>query len=105
MYSKNCKPLPWRQTGLQKNGAKVHHLVILDSAARSVSIRPYAISRLEEANRDYALYEQKTKNGESIEAVLVSAGPVDALRKAYPNYFLDTAGFIQEVRQIIDQVK
>ena len=69
--------------------AQVHDL---DSEKRTVSIRPYPKARLEQANIDYATIEQRTKAGEPIEAVLVSAGPIDALRKAYPNYFLDRIG-------------
>src|SRR4051812_36463080 len=77
---------------------------MLDSVNRSVSIRPYPGSRLEQANIDYAAIEARSKIGEPIEAVLVSAGPIDALRKAYPNYFLDTQGFIRHIKTIIEAV-
>ena len=66
-------------------GQGAYHLIILDSANKTVSIRPYPIARLEQANVEYAGIEKRTKAGEAIEAVLVSAGPIDALRKAYPN--------------------
>ncbi len=75
-----------------QRGRGAYHLIVLDSANRTVSVRPYPIARLEQANIDYALIEQRTRAGEAIEAVLVSAGPIDALRKAYPNYFLDRVG-------------
>ena len=88
-----------RITTLRGKGA--YHLIVLDSVERTVSIQPYAIARLEEANRDYAAVEQRTKAGEAIEAVLVSAGPVDALKKAYPNYFLDTQAFVTQIRNVI----
>jgi hypothetical protein len=35
--------------------------------------------------------QQVNKAGEEIEAVLVATGPIEALKKAYPNYFLDRA--------------
>lgn len=57
-----------------------------------------------EANEDYAHIEERTKAGEPIEAVLVSAGPIDALRKAYPNYFLDTAEFVAQIGKVIEAV-
>jgi hypothetical protein len=84
-----------------ERGQGAFHLVVLDSESRRVSIRPYPIARLEQANADYADIEQRTKAGEPIEAVLVSAGPVSALRKAYPNYFLDTQEFIHQIKKVI----
>jgi putative GTP pyrophosphokinase len=82
-------------------GQGAYHLIVLDSSKRTVTIRPYPIARLDEANLEYAKIEARTKAGESVEAVLVSAGPVDALRKAYPNYFLDTQAFIVEISKVI----
>jgi putative GTP pyrophosphokinase len=82
-------------------GQGAYHLIVLDSAKRAVRVTPFPIARLEQANVEYAQIEQRTKAGEPIEAVLVSAGPVDALRKAYPNYFLDTEEFITQVEKVI----
>ncbi len=84
-----------------ERGHGAYHLVVLDSNTRTVRIKPYPISRLEQANLDYAAIEQQTKAGEPVEAVLVSAGPIDALRKAYPNYFLDTQEFIKQIEKVI----
>jgi hypothetical protein len=75
----------------------------LDSSARTVTIRPYAVARLDQANLDYAAVEERTRSGDSVEAVLVSAGPIDALRKAYPNYFLDTQVFVQAIKKVIGE--
>jgi hypothetical protein len=88
-----------------ERGQGAYHLVVLDSENRTVSIRPYPIARLEQANIDYAEIEKQTKAGEPIEAVLVSAGPVDALRKAYPNYFLDTQAFVTQITKVIADVQ
>lgn len=85
----------------KESGQGAYHLVILDSASRTVSIRPFALARLEEANIAYAEIEKRGNDGESVEAVLVSAGPVDALRKAFPNYFLDTEAFIEQIERVI----
>ncbi len=87
-----------------ERGPGAYHLIVLDSLKRTVSIRPYPVAKLEQASIDYAIFEQRTKAGEPIEAVLVSAGPVDALRKAYPNYFLDTQEFVQRISRIISDV-
>lgn len=84
-----------------ERGQGAYHLIILDSAQRTVRIRPYPTASLEEATADYSEVEQRTRAGESIEAVLVAAGPIEALRKAYPNYFLDTQAFVRQMHAII----
>lgn len=84
-------------------GLGAYHLIVLNSTKRTVFIRPYSIARLEQANIDYAAIEQRAKAGEAIEAVLVSAGPIDALRKAYPNYFLDTHEFVKQIEKVISE--
>jgi putative GTP pyrophosphokinase len=84
-----------------ERGQGAYHLIVLDSANLKVSIRPFSIARLEEATQAYAQIETRTKAGEPVEAVLVSAGPVEALRKAYPNYFLDTQVFVNELSRVI----
>lgn len=88
-----------------ERGQGAYHLIVLDSSKRTVSIRPYSVARLEQASLDYAAIEQRTKAGEAIEAVLVSAGPIEALQKAYPNYFLDTQEFVRQISKIIAATK
>jgi putative GTP pyrophosphokinase len=85
----------------QEKGQGSYHLVVLNSGDRTVSITPYASARLEQANMDYTAVEKRSQAGEPVEAVLVSAGPVEALKKAYPNYFLDTHGFITQIERVI----
>ena len=91
-----------RITKVQGQGA--YHLITLDSSERTVTIRPYAVASLEQANIDYAQVEQRTMAGENVEAVLVAAGPVTALRKAYPNYFLDTQAFVAQMNIVMSEV-
>ncbi|MCA3005354.1 MAG: RelA/SpoT domain-containing protein [bacterium] len=80
-----------------------YHLVILDTEARSIRLMPFSEKRLSEASAEYAKVEERTLRGEQVEAVLVAAGPIDALRKAYPNYFLDTHAFIGQIQKVIDK--
>lgn len=84
-----------------ERGQGGYHLITLDSANRTVTIKPFPVAKLEEANLAYATVEARTKAGETIEAVLVSAGPVEQLRKAYPNYFLDTQVFVRQLHRLI----
>jgi putative GTP pyrophosphokinase len=85
----------------KEKGQGSYHLVVLNSSDRSVTITPYGSARLEQANADYTDVEKRSQAGEPVEAVLVSAGPVEALKKAYPNYFLDTAEFIAQIERVI----
>jgi putative GTP pyrophosphokinase len=84
-----------------ERGTGSYHLIVLDSTARTVSIKPFPVSQLQQANVEYAKIEERTQRGEQIEAVLVSAGPVDALKKAYPNFFLDTHAFVTQIGRVI----
>jgi hypothetical protein len=86
---------------VSERGAGSYHLIVLDSVKRSVVLTPFPIARLEDANKAYLQIEERAKAGEPIEAVLVSAGPIDALKKAYPNYFLDTQVFIDQLSRIM----
>jgi putative GTP pyrophosphokinase len=77
-----------------------YHLIILNPNDKTVTITSYSQGKLEEATHDYSNAEKRIANGETIQAVLVSAGPIDRLRQAYPNYFLDTKEFIKILRRI-----
>jgi putative GTP pyrophosphokinase len=89
----------------REKGPGTYHLIILDSTKRTVTLTPYTSSQLDEATRDYAKVEKRTHAGEQLEAVLVAAGRVEALKKAYPNYFLDTHGFIEQIEKVIRRSK
>lgn len=80
-----------------------YHLIILDSTRKSVTIRAYGRNRLEEANNDYTEAERNMEEG--VQVVLVSTGDIDALKRAYPNYFLDTTEFIKALDSISKKVK
>ena len=66
----------------QERGQSAYHMIVLDSGNRTVSLKPLPLARLEQANIEYAQIELRAKAGESVEAVLVAAGPVDALKKS-----------------------
>jgi hypothetical protein len=78
-----------------------YHLLILDSLARKVRIMNYDRDSFEKAQIDYSEYEKKAADGENIEPVLVSAGSIDKLRRAYPSFFLDIGDFISKVQEIV----
>lgn len=77
-----------------------YHLIILNSLKRTVQIKPYDRDSFKQAVTDYAKVEAQAAKGEPIEPVLVSAGPMEKLRRAYPNFFLDINEFEAKVRAI-----
>lgn len=81
-----------------------YHLIILDSVNRTVAIQPYDRDSVEQATLDYSAVEARAAKGENIEPVLVSAGPIDKLRRAYPSFFLDVEEFVNVVRSMITSV-
>jgi hypothetical protein len=84
-----------------REGKGAYHLIVLDSRTKSVRITPFPMTRLEDATKAYSEIENRGHDGEPVEAVLVAAGPIENLRKAYPNYFLDTDAFIRQIERLI----
>jgi len=79
-----------------------YHLLLLDLDIKTVSFNSYGQKDFEAANKEYSAQEQNIKNNNrNAQVVLVSTSSVDALKKAYPNYFLDTVEFIKELKKII----
>jgi ppGpp synthetase/RelA/SpoT-type nucleotidyltranferase len=85
----------------QPGRGKAHYfLVELDPVAKKVKILGYTQHQLSQANTAYVEAERAgSKSG--IDAVLVSVESLSALKRAYPNYFLDTGLFIKAVEQAI----
>lgn len=77
-----------------------YHLVVLNPIDKTVSIDPFSKQRLDAANKAYTDVEKRIADGAPLQAVLVSAGSIDSLRRAYPNYFLDTHQFLKELDRI-----
>lgn len=50
----------------------------------------------------YASLEKKYKDDENMDVVLVSVGDLKAIKRAYPNYFLDTNDFIAKLKHIFE---
>lgn len=76
------------------------HLIVLDAIERSVTIRSFGRKRLDVANAEYARAEETAANHPDMQTVLVTTGSIDSLRKAYPNYFLDTKQFLAALSKI-----
>lgn len=75
-----------------------YHLIVLNSLEHTVEVRAYDRESFSQAVEDYSNLEKQVTEGKKIEPVLVSAGPIAKLRKAYPNFFLDINDFMTRVR-------
>lgn len=77
-----------------------YHLITLNASNRSVKITSYARRRLEEANTAYAEAEKMTLEEKDTQVVLVATDSAESLKRAYPNYFLDTKAFVRQLNRI-----
>lgn len=77
-----------------------YHLIILNSIEKTVVIRPYDRDSQEQAIEDYSKAEAEAAEGKKIEPVLVSAGRIETLQRAYPNFFLDIRDFVSAINEI-----
>ncbi len=89
----------------KKDKRSYYHLIILDVSKNELEIKSYRRDQTEMAMSAYTTAEARALNGEEVDSVLVSAGPLNKLRAAYPNYFLDISEFIKNVQEIITKTK
>lgn len=98
MYGLALKTLAEPQQG------KPHfYLLVLDPSQHTIRIQSYKTSQLDQAFIDYTNREQSIQYKPGGEAVLVSVDSFKSLRKVYPNYFLDTARFLTELRSALSK--
>ena len=77
-----------------------YHLIVLDATQRTVSVLSFSKKRLDEANEAYAEAERKASEHLDMQTVLVATSSVEALRRAFPNYFLDTKQFLHVLNRM-----
>jgi putative GTP pyrophosphokinase len=90
---------------ITKSRSFSYHLITLNSLTKSVEISAFGRDEFETAVNEYTKAEARAASGEKIEPVLVSAGPMNKLRQAYPNFFLDIGEFVKKVEQIVNQTR
>lgn len=76
----------------------VFFLLVLRPGVGRVTVTPYSRLELERATAAYLEAERATSGEAGSQAVLVSVESLAALKRAYPNYFLDTRRFIDALR-------
>jgi ppGpp synthetase/RelA/SpoT-type nucleotidyltranferase len=88
---------------LESPDAKNQHffLLELDVEENQLSVRAYRSGALDQATTDYLAAEKRLASGHNRDAVLVSVDSLASLRRAYPNYFLDTNMFAELVEEFV----
>lgn len=77
-----------------------YYLLTLEPMEQKITVQAFPRRRLDEASEEYLRVEQSIADRPGAEAVLVSVDSIASLERAYPNYFLDTAVFLNELSQI-----
>lgn len=85
---------------IERRRDAVFYLVALDPLQREVTVTGYKKNAFAAANEAYTSAERALSKGATKQVVLVSVSSITALKKAYPNYFLDTQDFLREIREI-----
>jgi Region found in RelA / SpoT proteins len=78
-----------------------YFLLSLNPAANTITIHGFDRGNLETATSNYLDIERSIDSSTGAEAVLVSVESIAALKRAYPNYFLDTRVFLVAVRRAL----
>jgi hypothetical protein len=77
-----------------------YYLLVLEPKAGKITIQSYPRRHLDQASSEYLAVEERIADTPGAQAVLVSVDSIASLERAYPNYFLDTAVFLEELRRI-----
>lgn len=81
-----------------------YFLLVLDPAQKQLWIQAYPEDDLAAATRDYLEQEKSFTDadaGAGGQTVLVSSDSLESLRRAFPNYFLDTRMFVEEMDSLL----
>lgn len=73
-------------------------LLKLDPTIGKLEVTAYSKDRLILAQYQYGEIEKQYENDSRIQVVLISVDSIDALRRAYPNYYADTSEFVKAVK-------
>ena len=85
--------------------AKRHHFFLLERRPdrRRIYVTGYKRGELAKSTDAYFRAEERVKDINGAEVVLVSTDSVAALRRAYPSYYLDTRLFLQEKKRVVGE--
>ena len=83
-----------------KLSAAAYYLMVLDPVKKELTVRTFLKQHISLATRLYTETEERYQRVVGAQVVLVSAGHVAALKRAYPSYYMDTAMFIHKLESL-----
>lgn len=86
---------------INEEGTSHYNILTLDTESKIVRIRGFRKTDLELANQQLAKLEAEATTAGTPQPVLVAAGGLKNLKRAYPNYALDSKRFLQIVQWAI----
>ena len=86
--------------GLRELHGYKYFLLVLQPAEESLQIRAYRDGELTKATEAYLTQEKNLANTAG-DTVLVAVDSLESLRRAFPNYFLDTRTFVEEMERLL----
>lgn len=81
------------------SNSDAYHVLELNLSTNKISIVAFSKNQLEDAETFYKAKEEKETTNPNISIVLISAGNLKEIKKAYPNYFLDTKNFVKQLKK------
>jgi len=84
----------------QESAGSDYFLLSLNPGAGTLEVLSYRRQQLPKATADYLAKEKELANLPGAQVVLVAADSMEALRRAYPNYYLDTEVFLQYLNKV-----
>lgn len=87
----------------QKQSNSHFFLLELNTNLEEITIKSYSKRQEQKAFQAYSEVEKKIFNVEGYDVVLVGADSVHDLKKAYPNYFVDTKEFLNLLQKILNK--
>lgn len=82
-----------------------YHILMVNIDEKSTRVIGFEKSELAKANKELAKLEDFDATKKRLEPVLVAAGDMKKLQRAYPNYFLDIKDFLQLAQQVVETTK
>lgn len=78
-----------------------YFLLELRDNAKHIHVTQFQTAEFEKATARYLEKEKQAKVDETYDVVLVAAGSLHALRRAYPNYFADSSEFLRYLQRLL----
>lgn len=85
-----------------KDNVIIVFFIDLSKSFSTIQASRFPRERLNEATELYSSLEKRIADGYPGNAVLVSTEKFTQIRKAYPNYFLDSSSFVSRINRICD---